>query len=224
MGYEHLHWMRSYSSNMSEIGWYEADLPTIETFNEAYYKDVLNKDSMLLFTQGTSPGSNVVKWRMEWVNLHLSPINLVTYTSPLTVLSPVRYRTGYNRVALDEINRRIVVFAVENNNFQPAIIPKVFIYDYDFNLVCEMPIELGTKEDNTLIELNGLVYLKVKNANSDDLHLVNCDLLESTELQPNEKKLIRIVDIMGRDTEDKPNTVLIYIYNDGNTEKVFRVD
>ena len=38
------------------------------------------------------------------------------------------------------------------------------------------------------------------------------------------KKLIRIVDLMGRETEDKPNTLLIYIYSDGTTEKVFRVE
>ncbi len=39
-----------------------------------------------------------------------------------------------------------------------------------------------------------------------------------------EKELIKIVDLMGRETEDKPNTLLIYIYSDGTTEKVFRVE
>jgi hypothetical protein len=39
-----------------------------------------------------------------------------------------------------------------------------------------------------------------------------------------EKTLIRIVDIMGRETEDRPNALLIFIYSDGTTEKIFRVE
>jgi hypothetical protein len=39
----------------------------------------------------------------------------------------------------------------------------------------------------------------------------------------NNKKLIKVVDIMGRETENKPNTLLIYIYSDGTSEKVFRL-
>jgi hypothetical protein len=35
-------------------------------------------------------------------------------------------------------------------------------------------------------------------------------------------KLIKIMDMMGRETRDKPNTLLIYVYDDGTTEKVFR--
>lgn len=35
------------------------------------------------------------------------------------------------------------------------------------------------------------------------------------------KKLLKITDLTGRDTPYRPNTVLIYIYDDGSTEKVF---
>lgn len=38
------------------------------------------------------------------------------------------------------------------------------------------------------------------------------------------KEVVKIVDLMGRETEFKPNTALIYIYNDGTTEKVFRIE
>ena len=44
------------------------------------------------------------------------------------------------------------------------------------------------------------------------------------EISNSEKKLLRIIDITGRNTEDKPNTVLIFIYSDGTTERVFRVE
>jgi len=39
-----------------------------------------------------------------------------------------------------------------------------------------------------------------------------------------DKELLRIVDIMGRITEDKPNTLLIYMYSDGSSKKVYRVE
>ena len=38
------------------------------------------------------------------------------------------------------------------------------------------------------------------------------------------KTLIQILDLMGRKTTFKPNTPLIYVYDDGSTEKVFSVE
>jgi len=38
------------------------------------------------------------------------------------------------------------------------------------------------------------------------------------------KHLIQILDLMGRETTFKPNTPLIYVYDDGSTEKVFSVE
>jgi len=42
------------------------------------------------------------------------------------------------------------------------------------------------------------------------------------ELKAGSVELVKVVDLMGRETEDKPNTLLIYIYSDGTAEKVFR--
>ena len=43
------------------------------------------------------------------------------------------------------------------------------------------------------------------------------------ELYSKEVELLKVVDSMGRETEDEPNTLLIYIYSDGTTERVFRL-
>ena len=56
-----------------------------------------------------------------------------------------------------------------------------------------------------------------------DLITIN-PVLDLMELSTSDKKLIQICDIMGRDSEDQPNTTLIYIYSDGTTEKVYRME
>jgi hypothetical protein len=45
-----------------------------------------------------------------------------------------------------------------------------------------------------------------------------------TEIADSTKKLIKIVNLLGQETEFKPNTSLIYIYDDGSTEKVFHFE
>ena len=44
-----------------------------------------------------------------------------------------------------------------------------------------------------------------------------------TELSTS-KNIIQILDMMGRETNFKPNTPLIYVYNDGSTERVFTIE
>lgn len=44
-----------------------------------------------------------------------------------------------------------------------------------------------------------------------------------SEPGPADKELIKVVNLMGQETELSPNTPLIYIYSDGSTEKVFYV-
>lgn len=53
----------------------------------------------------------------------------------------------------------------------------------------------------------------------------NCrySLVGTDDLESGAKEIVRIVDLMGRECEDVPNTPLIYIYSDGSTKKVFRM-
>lgn len=46
---------------------------------------------------------------------------------------------------------------------------------------------------------------------------------ELLELSGKQKTLSKVVDPLGRETEIKPNTILIYVYSDGTTEKVYQV-
>jgi bacillopeptidase F (M6 metalloprotease family) len=66
--------------------------------------------------------------------------------------------------------------------------------------------------------------------NRDGLMYDNITLIRTPPIGVDEellhlnKTLIKIVDVMGRETEDTPNTTLIYMYSDGTTKKVFRVE
>ena len=48
--------------------------------------------------------------------------------------------------------------------------------------------------------------------------------LAITELGNNSKQVVKILDLLGRETRFKPNTPLIYIYSDGSRERVFKVE
>jgi hypothetical protein len=50
------------------------------------------------------------------------------------------------------------------------------------------------------------------------------DYTDIEELIQNEKELVKIVDFMGRETEYKPNTPLIFIYSDGSRERVMKIE
>lgn len=55
----------------------------------------------------------------------------------------------------------------------------------------------------------------------DDNQFVSIEDLESS-IKP--KKIVRIVDVLGRESKPKPNVPLFYIYNDGTVEKRFVVE
>lgn len=55
------------------------------------------------------------------------------------------------------------------------------------------------------------------------VYLGTVDISEIAQDQP-QKILIRVVDLLGREVPDTPNQVLIYVYSDGTTEKIFRVE
>ncbi|MDX2360972.1 MAG: hypothetical protein QNK23_09210 [Crocinitomicaceae bacterium] len=57
----------------------------------------------------------------------------------------------------------------------------------------------------------------------DDVSIVSTIGIEENQ-SSSKNELIKIIDTLGRETEDKPNTLLIYIYSDGTIEKVFRVE
>ena len=52
----------------------------------------------------------------------------------------------------------------------------------------------------------------------------SCTMITSTFAEiSNDKELIKVVDLMGRNTKIEHNTILFYIYSDGTVEKIFKI-
>ena len=58
----------------------------------------------------------------------------------------------------------------------------------------------------------------------DNIRLVKEDPIGLDELNKTPKKLIKIVDVLGRETPFKPNTTLLYIFNNGTVERKMIVE
>lgn len=71
---------------------------------------------------------------------------------------------------------------------------------------------------------NGLVDLNLTNDNTCqllDLGIVGIDKVQDFNTS---RKLVKTVDILGRDHRIEPNTILFYIYDNGDVEKVIRLE
>jgi hypothetical protein len=58
----------------------------------------------------------------------------------------------------------------------------------------------------------------------DTTDCYNVDYTGIEELTNGKKMLVKIIDFMGRETEFKPNTPLIFIYSDGTRERVMKIE
>lgn len=69
-----------------------------------------------------------------------------------------------------------------------------------------------------------ILYCLQKSLNIKTIIVNDADFVSDAgvnELSMNQRKLIKVIDLMGRPTELTPNRILIKCYNDGTTEKVY---
>ena len=80
------------------------------------------------------------------------------------------------------------------------------------------------------VEVGEIYHLTIAIADAGDASWDSGIFLEknslsasTTLLSKDDKNILKILDLMGRETSFEPNTPLIYVYDDGSTEKVFSV-
>ena len=80
--------------------------------------------------------------------------------------------------------------------------------------------------DLTCIQVDDVAYSTTNWTNIDatSSFSLDCSSVGIEELSNTPKQLVKITDLIGRETTFKPNTPLIYIYSDGTAEKVFKLE
>ena len=126
----------------------------------------------------------------------------------------------YNQLAcLDLTNLNLSNFNQCGNYYWGYYLPECFSTVGNLNLNC-------ITVNDTALATDSLTSIDPQTSFSEDCNYPeNCDdsTVGITELT-NSKNLIQILDLMGRETSFKPNTPLIYVYDDGTTEKAFAIE
>lgn len=165
----------------------------------------------------TGPGGNISTYQL----LNMTDSTLSATTNWMEILNQqsfVSYGLGY----LYNTNSS---FVNENQNTRFYLGVRFYIQGTDLiyrpHYAC---IDLTLTQNATYV-VHGWSYESQHNTPITCTESLLVDVTDVETLNVNyTKSLINIFDIMGRKTEDKPNTLLIYVFSDGSTEKVFRVE
>ena len=142
----------------------------------------------------------------------------VSYNTALTQLScennPLTSLDVSNNTALDVLicfdSEQLECLNITNGN---NTVMTLYLFDNP-NLTCvEVDDENYSTANWTGDNIDSQIYFS-ENCNNDCSNITRINELNATP-----KKLIRIVDLLGRKTPFKPNTPLLYIYNDGTIER-----
>jgi hypothetical protein len=186
-----MNYLTFYNSSMLESIQNYHDVNMVAGYEQVKFREVFDNDSVLIVSEESIPGSLNRKWKFEWLNYSLLTISSLMIDAPLTPTPLLRYRIGSWGVKVDNINKVIYVLATEvvTSSGLGADNQHLFIYDFDFNLVCDFPIIYGNDEINTLTSINDLVYLRVDYQEETRLYPLSCQILDS-ENQEGDYKLI----------------------------------
>lgn len=139
-------------------------------------KDILSKDSMFLMIAFHNQLKQ--KWQFNWLDLSLSTFyKQKTFYSPMIDNSEINYHTQWDWVQLDRKNRQIMVLSKVNN-----VDYKIHIYDFEFNFLCAIPYSFDAASTIGLKQLNRQVYIVESTSSQSKYSLVNCDVLQTDEI------------------------------------------
>jgi hypothetical protein len=114
----------------------------------------INSDSLLLFHQSTMSGNMMTEWGFTLLNNRLDPLSGYTFTAPTTTDSwgSTLYYQARQSVYKDGF---IYVFAsLIVNGYHP----RIFVYDLNFVLQCEIDVPFYTNDQQFIGGINDQVY------------------------------------------------------------------
>ena len=122
---------------------------------------------------------------------------------------------------LDVSNNLALEYLICNNNLLEQLNTRngnysnLNIYDATFNnLTCVEVDNLGYANNNWVGSFDGFVTF------STDCNYANpCTTVSSIQELSTNKELLKVTDLLGRETKGTKNEILFYIYDDGTVEK-----
>lgn len=184
-------------------------------------------DAGCLVSKKEALGSNNPGFRIHQFDFYWQPVNML-----LTEVASDQF-TVHSSFMND-----IVPFDGNWHHYVYTLINDTAISYLD-NQIIDSTYGVTNVGDNTAPLLFGNLSTSFYKGKLDDIGIWNkaltpCEIEELyttqqcsvglMELPTKEKVLVKIVDLLGRDTEIKANVPLIYIYNDGSSEKVIKVE
>jgi hypothetical protein len=185
-------YLTHFNSSMTQLSSNNYSVELASDFEYVQFKRQFSNDSVLIVSEGSDPGSFNRKWKLEWLDNNFTPLSSQLFDAPLTPTPPLKYTIANYGVEVDEINNLIFILATDINSIGGLYEDEqqLFIYDFAFNLICEIPVSLGSKYINSLIKLNDQVFLKVNNQSNIVLFPLGCQMMSSPTLLENNELLI----------------------------------
>lgn len=147
---------------------------------------------------------------------NLNDTNYVSYATYISKNNRELYFTRIPAGALTGASLSEICVSTRTNETDPFGVPNVLISSPVTEIV-EGPSLSG---DQMLLyyhkNVNGVFELKLRYRQS------GVGLTENQDTP--EKTLLRIIDLTGREANPTPNTLLIYVYSDGTTERIFSIE
>ncbi len=140
----------AYSADgISKMQEYNGIVHSMYPSGAVHYRNFVNDDSLLIIS------SSIGEWRFMYYEKNLAVIDSVKYYVPTISNYTARYRIQ-NAVVHEG---KIYIFAYNTvySNWS-----RIFVYDFNFDLVCEIPVSMLYDERQMLEVVNGKVYFKDK--------------------------------------------------------------
>jgi len=203
--------------------------------NQLTYLDVSNNTSLGLMGCGANQlasldvSNNTVLTVLSCINNQLECLNFKNGNNTYLISFLASGNPNLTCIEVDDVNYSTTnwtsidaqtSFSTDCNNNGCSCVTS-------FSSISAEGLDSYTAPSGTVYSTEGVYADTILNAaGCDSIITINLSMnfTETGELNNTPKQIIKIVDALGRATPFKPNTPLIYIYDDGSIEKVFSVE
>ena len=203
--------------------------------NQLTYLDVSNNTSLGLMGCGANQlasidvSNNTVLTVLSCINNQLECLNFKNGNNTYLISLSASGNPNLTCIEVDDVNYSTTnwtsidaqtSFSMDCNNNGCSCVPS-------FSSITAEGLDTYTAPSGAVYTTEGIYMDTILNAaGCDSIITINLSMNFAGIMETNTppKQLIKIVDVQGRETPFKPNTPLIYIYDDGTIEKVFRVE